>query len=135
MAQQHQILASRISSHSLNEFEKTLVPKQASGNTDHLGGKSTWDLRIHRRDVQGQISGIINQIPASGDATTGLQSAFAVDDDAPEYEVLGKLGAGSMGIVYHARQLSLNRELAIKTLKPNSNQRNMIRPCLCQKLL
>ena len=118
----HQILASRISSHSLNEFEKTLVPKQASGNTDHLGGKSTWDLRIHRRDVQGQISGIINQIPASGDATTGLQSAFAVDDDAPEYEVLGKLGAGSMGIVYHARQLSLNRELAIKTLKPNSNQ-------------
>lgn len=115
-----QVLASRI--RSINETEKTLVPTQRSGDAAQLIGKSTWDLRIHRRDVQGQISGIVNPIPASGEATTGLQSALAVDDDAPEYEVLSQLGAGNMGIVYHARQLSLNRELAIKTLKPSSRQ-------------
>ena len=84
-------------------------------------GKSTWDLRIHRRDVQGHISGIINTIPDDAAGTTGLQSALATSDSAPEYEVLGQLGAGNMGIVYSARQLSLNRELAIKTLKPETN--------------
>ena len=115
-----QVLASRI--RSITESEKTLILNQRSGDTAQPVGKSTWDLRIHRRDVQGQISGIVNPIPASGEATTGLQSALAVEDDAPEYEVLSQLGAGNMGIVYHARQLSLNRELAIKTLKPNSTQ-------------
>jgi len=115
-----QVLASRI--RSIADSEKTMILNQTSGDSAQPVGKSTWDLRIHRRDVQGQISGIVNPIPASGEATTGLQSALAVDDDAPEYEVLNQLGAGNMGIVYHARQLSLNRELAIKTLKPNSTQ-------------
>ena len=115
-----QILASRLRLNS--EFEKTLMLNQKSEDTALSVGKSTWDLRIHRRDVQGQISGIVNPIPASGEVTTGLQSALAVEDNAPEYEVLGQLGAGNMGIVYHARQLSLNRELAIKTLKPGSTQ-------------
>ena len=115
-----QSIASRI--RSITDPEKMLIPKQSSDSKDQPVGKSTWDLRIHRRDVQGQISGIVNPIPASGEEATGLQSALAVDDDAPEYEVLGQLGAGNMGIVYHARQLSLNRELAIKTLKPNSSQ-------------
>jgi serine/threonine protein kinase/WD40 repeat protein len=107
---------------SVTESEKTVIMKRISEKIEQAAGKSTWDLRIHRRDVQGQISGIINPIPESGAATTGLQSALAVDDDAPEYDILGQLGAGNMGIVYHARQLSLNRELAIKTLKPNSGQ-------------
>ncbi|MCA9008943.1 MAG: protein kinase [Planctomycetaceae bacterium] len=111
--------ASRV--RSITESEKTLILNQRAGDGQPIG-KSTWDLRIHRRDVQGQISGIVNPIPAKGETATGLQSALAVDDDAPEYDILGELGAGNMGIVYRARQLSLNRELAIKTLKPNSKQ-------------
>lgn len=111
--------ASRV--RSITESEKTLILNQRAGDSKPIG-KSTWDLRIHRRDVQGQISGIVNPIPAKGETATGLQSALAVDDDAPEYDILGELGAGNMGIVYRARQLSLNRELAIKTLKPNSRQ-------------
>lgn len=111
-------IASRI--RSITESEKTLILKQRSGDIEQPVGKSTWDLRIHRREVQGQITGIVNPIPASGEAVTGLQSALAVDENAPEYEILGQLGAGNMGVVYHARQLSLNRELAIKTLKPTS---------------
>ncbi|MCA9064034.1 MAG: protein kinase, partial [Planctomycetaceae bacterium] len=81
-------------------------------------GKSTWNLRIHCRGVAGQISGIVNEI-RKGEAATGLASALSHAESAPEYEIQGKLGAGNMGIVYRAIQTSLNRELAIKTLRPD----------------
>ena len=45
---------------------------------------------------------------------------FAPTDDA-DYEIIEKLAEGGMGIVYIALQRSLNRQLAIKTLKHASN--------------
>jgi len=35
-----------------------------------------------------------------------------------EYELISKLGAGAMGAVYKARQLSMDREIALKILSP-----------------
>jgi serine/threonine protein kinase/WD40 repeat protein len=93
-------------------------PRQeaAAGNV----GKTTWHLRIPQRQISGHLSGIVNQMPTSTENLTGLMSAFSIDPNSPEYEVTGELGAGAMGIVYNARQLCLNRELAIKTLKGES---------------
>jgi serine/threonine-protein kinase len=41
-----------------------------------------------------------------------------VGQQIPGYQLLQKLGQGSMGIVFKARQLSMNRLVAIKVLKP-----------------
>ncbi len=45
-----------------------------------------------------------------------LRQSKAVTHQIPGYKVLGKLGAGAMAVVYKARQLSLNRMVAIKIL-------------------
>ena len=42
----------------------------------------------------------------------------AFPDRLGDFQLLGKLGAGGMGIVYHARQLSLSRDVALKVMLP-----------------
>lgn len=110
--------------HFLEDTHKppTPVPNatQRDQNIGRRPGRSTWNLRIRERGIAGHVSGVLNQIPADPSTATGLQSALTVDDSVPEYEVIDQLGAGSMGIVYRARQTSLNRELAIKTLNPDA---------------
>lgn len=114
---------SPLSSAAPQVYSRTMAEVPAVNRTNRGAsgaGRSTWNLKIHKRDVAGHISGIVNELPTSSANTTGLQSALVIDDTVPEYEVLNQLGAGNMGIVYRARQTSLNRELAIKTLKPET---------------
>ncbi|MFM7055786.1 MAG: protein kinase domain-containing protein [Planctomycetota bacterium] len=94
------------------------APRSVSASGAGRGvGKSTWNLKIHSHLVNGEISGIVNSASSSTPGVSGLASAMFRSGEAPEYEVLGKLGNGAMGIVYRALQTSLNRELAIKTLR------------------
>ncbi|MBI3464438.1 MAG: serine/threonine protein kinase [Planctomycetes bacterium] len=47
-----------------------------------------------------------------------LRQEASQTTDIPGYQLLEKLGQGSMGMVYKARQLSMNRVVAIKVLHP-----------------
>jgi len=47
---------------------------------------------------------------------THIKESKAAAHQIPGYKILGKLGAGAMAIVYKAKQLSLNRTVAIKIL-------------------
>lgn len=82
------------------------------------GGKSTWQLQIRPKSLKGYVSGIRNRIPETPDQAEGFMAAFLDNPEVAEYEVLSELGKGNMGIVYEAKQSSLNRELAIKSLNP-----------------
>lgn len=86
--------------------------------TSSSGGKSTWQLQIRAKSINGYVSGVRNRVPTSTEEAVGFLSAFVDKPDVAEYEVLKELGKGNMGIVYEARQSSLNRELAIKALNP-----------------
>ncbi len=46
----------------------------------------------------------------------GIKESKAAAHQIPGYKILGKLGAGAMAVVYKAKQLSLNRTVAIKVL-------------------
>ena len=53
-----------------------------------------------------------DHLPAPGDVQAHLQLPFKHGD----YELIEELGRGGMGVVYRARQLSLNREVAVKMI-------------------
>jgi len=54
-----------------------------------------------------------------GDPSAPRSPAMSSPPEIPGYEILGELGRGGAGVVYHARHLTLNRPVAIKMLHPS----------------
>jgi len=82
--------------------------------------------RHERRDAQGDLPPIEEVAVELGFLTPdqahrlrAAEEGFDVDREIGGYRLIEKVGAGTMGTVYKAKQLSLDRVVAIKILSPH----------------
>lgn len=73
---------------------------------------------VVEEDAQRALRAISAMHDALAEEPATIAPTLALPELPDDYELLGELGRGGMGIVYHAHQKSLDRDLAVKVLRP-----------------
>lgn len=80
-------------------------------------GMMSWQGRM--AETIDPLSGASRQTPLAD----GNSEMARLAELFPQYEFIEPIGHGGMGAVYRARQISLNRPVAIKIIRPDANER------------
>ena len=93
------------------------VPSQPQLRPEHGPTVATTGPHKNAPPEKQQKQTLVIKTKSFSDVVPRVVGAPRIKEDDPEYELLKVLGEGGMGIVYDARQTSIDRNVAVKMLK------------------